>query len=350
MRVLLISANAEQINVLPLPLGLNCVAVATRNAGHDVRFLDLLAEEDIPASLKRAINAYDPEIIGISVRNIDDQAMTPPKFLLEQVKSMIDECRKLSPAPVVLGGAGYSIFPQSALEYLGADMGIQGEGEEPFRLLLKKLEKNRPLAGVAGLYIKGNGLQGPRAFVNELDQLPLPDPDLFTALFPIQTRRGCPMGCSYCSTASIEGTRIRKRSPERVVEWITRLAGRGIRQLYFVDNTFNLPVSYAQQLCREMIRASLRLKWRCILYPLNVEASPVSAMAAAGCVEASIGFESGSERILMSMRKRFTRRDVADTNPPPPRAGYPAHRLPSLGRSRRNPPISRGKPFVCGFP
>ena len=57
MRVLLISANTEQINILPLPLGLNCVAVATRNAGHDVRLLDLMAEKDAHASIELAIKS-----------------------------------------------------------------------------------------------------------------------------------------------------------------------------------------------------------------------------------------------------------------------------------------------------
>ena len=122
------------------------------------------------------------------------------------------------------------------------------------------------------------------------------------------------MGCSYCSTATIEGTRIRKRSPKRVVEWITRLAEKGAHQFYFVDNTFNLPVSYAEQLCQELIRASLGLTWRCILYPFNVRESLVSAMAEAGCVEASIGLESGCERMLRAMHKRFTLKEVIETN------------------------------------
>jgi len=132
MRVLLISANTEQTNMLPLPLGLNCVAVATRNSGHDVRFLDLLTEKDTEEVLKLTIKSFNPEIIGISIRNIDDQTMTPPRFLLDQVKEIIGECRNVSDVPIVLGGPGYSIFPVSALNYLEVDMGIQGEGEIVF--------------------------------------------------------------------------------------------------------------------------------------------------------------------------------------------------------------------------
>ncbi len=301
-----------------IPLGLGCVAAALTGWGHFVQLLDLMQVEDISRPVAEAIGGFTPEVIGISLRNIDDQNMRSPRHFLDEANQVIEEVKRFSSAPVVLGGAGYSIFPEAALSHSRADMGIQGEGEEPFRQLLGRLERNQALAGVPGLYIKGKGLQGPRTFVYELDQLPLPDPYLFispgAAVLPVQTRRGCPMGCSYCSTAAIEGTRMRKRSPERVVDWITRLSEKGAHQFYFVDNTFNLPASYAKQLCRDLIRASLGLTWRCILYPLNMEESLVSAMAEAGCVEASIGLESGCERMLSAMRKRFTLKDVVKTN------------------------------------
>jgi radical SAM superfamily enzyme YgiQ (UPF0313 family) len=322
MRILLISANAEQINILPLPLGLNCVAVATRNAGHDVRFLDLLAEEDIPVSVKRAINAFDPEIIGISVRNIDDQAMTPPRFLLEQVKAMIDECRKLSPSPVVLGGAGYSIFPQSALEYLGADMGIQGEGEVVFPMLLDRIAKGRDLSGLPGLYLRRLGPQGERRFTKDLDSLPQPDAHLWLPTVsdsrefwvPIQTRRGCPMHCSYCSTATIEGQDIRKRSPELVIREIMSHAGAGFQRFYFVDNTFNIPLRYAKEICRKIIEHDLKITWRCIFYPGKTDRELADLMAGAGCLEASLGFESGSPQILRNMNKKFSLKLIRQTS------------------------------------
>jgi len=93
MRVLLISANTEQINILPLPMGLNCVAGAVRNAGHDVKMIDLMTEKDNRLSIRDAIVAFHPEIIGISVRNIDDQNMENPIFLLDQVKRAVNDCR-----------------------------------------------------------------------------------------------------------------------------------------------------------------------------------------------------------------------------------------------------------------
>ncbi|MBW2051973.1 MAG: cobalamin-dependent protein, partial [Deltaproteobacteria bacterium] len=148
MRVLLISANTEQINMPVLPLGLACVAEATQKVGHEVKLINMMAAKDTTAVIEKALRIFEPEVIGISVRNVDDQNMKDTRFLLRPVKEFITDCRRLSNAPIVLGGAGYSIYPQSALEYLEADMGIQGEGEKAFVSLLERLKKQDDLSGV----------------------------------------------------------------------------------------------------------------------------------------------------------------------------------------------------------
>jgi len=79
MRVLLVSTNKEQINMPTLPLGLACVAAATQSARHEVKVIDLMAETDTAAVMKKATGAFQPNVIGISVRNIDDQNMANPK-------------------------------------------------------------------------------------------------------------------------------------------------------------------------------------------------------------------------------------------------------------------------------
>ena len=322
MRVLFISANTEHMNILPLPLGLNCVAVATRNAGHDVRLLDLMTEKDSRLAITEAIESFCPEAIGVSVRNIDNQNMDPRIFLLEKVKKVINDCRTLSTVPIILGGAGYSIFPESALEYLEADMGIQGEGEVAFPALLYRLHRGVDLLGTPGLYLRGLGLQGERRYAKSLDELPFPDEKMWPIPgsddddfgIPIQTRRGCPMDCNYCSTAKIEGRPIRKRSPEFVIQNIARQVEAGYKRFYFVDNVFNMPLSYAKALCRKIIERRLAISWRCIFYPGKVDAELVNLLAMAGCREVSLGFESGCEQILRIMNKKFNLNSIRYTS------------------------------------
>jgi radical SAM superfamily enzyme YgiQ (UPF0313 family) len=118
------------------------------------------------------------------------------------------------------------------------------------------------------------------------------------------------MDCSYCSTATIEGRIIRKHDPEKVVDAISRFAEVGLDHFFFVDNTFNLPSAYAGTLCDRLISSKLKITWRCILYPWKVDDELVEKMAKAGCREVSLGFESGSEKILVEMNKKYRPVDV----------------------------------------
>jgi radical SAM superfamily enzyme YgiQ (UPF0313 family) len=265
------------------------------------------------------VRALAPDAIGISVRNIDDQCRASPRFLLEPVRAVVAACRAATAAPIVLGGAGYSIFPQAALDYLGADYGIAGDGEVAFVMLLERLAAGRSPADVPGLYTAGQPPQLRRAHTRDLDRLPLWDEALAPApaedlWIPVQTRRGCPNDCSYCSTSRIQGRRIRRRSPRSVVEVIGRLARAGHRRFYFVDNSFNIPERQALELCAALASLDPPVIWRCILYPERVHEGLVRAMAAAGCREVSLGFESGCPRILREMNKRFTPEDVRRTS------------------------------------
>jgi hypothetical protein len=101
MKVLLISANTEPINMPVLPLGLAYVAAAIDSQGHTVKMLNLMMQTDTHKALCEAIVEFNPEIIGISVRNIDDQNMENPRFLLEAVKDVVITCRKNSEQVIV---------------------------------------------------------------------------------------------------------------------------------------------------------------------------------------------------------------------------------------------------------
>jgi radical SAM superfamily enzyme YgiQ (UPF0313 family) len=322
MKVLLISSNTERINMVTIPVGLGLVAAATRRAGHEVALVDLLGEEDPKGAVRRAVEGERPEVIGISVRNIDDQVRDNPRFLLGQVKPVVEACRAASDAPVVLGGAGYSIFPAAALAFLGADIGVAGDGELQFPVLLERLRSGGDTSDLPGVHLAGAPAARPPLFTDDLDSFPLWDvaldaiaapssPDLW---IPLQSRRGCPNDCSYCSTASIQGRRIRSRSPRLVAELLATLLRRGCRRFYFVDNSFNIPDAHALELCRWIAELAPGATWRCILYPHLVREELVRAMAASGCVEVSLGFESGSEQVLRAMNKRFTPDDVRSTS------------------------------------
>jgi radical SAM superfamily enzyme YgiQ (UPF0313 family) len=324
MRTLFISGNRENSGPMtPLPLGLACVAAATVEAGFTVEVVDPLQTPDWQAAIRSAIEAARPDVIGLSVRNIDNQVMIDTQFLLEPVKDIVAFCRDRCNAPIVLGGGGFSIFPESALAYLGVHMGIVGEGETAFPKLLAWLESGRQGSPPAGVCLAG-APQGYRpdylqAITADLNWLALPPPALWLRgeinpswRIPVQTRRGCANACSYCSTGAIEGRHLRYRTPHGVICWLARYCERGFRNFYFVDNTFNLPMTYAKELCRKIIEARLDITWSAIVYPKWVDTELTELMARAGCAEVGLGFESGVEAVLRLFNKKFIPAEVAE--------------------------------------
>jgi radical SAM superfamily enzyme YgiQ (UPF0313 family) len=103
---------------------------------------------------------------------------------------------------------------------------------------------------------------------------------------------------------------VRKRSPELVAAWIAEVYARGFRNFHFVDNTFNLPLSYAKDLCSSVVDSGLGLDWWAIVYPKWVDLELVQLMSKAGCTQISLGFESGSEPMLQMLNKRFNCSEV----------------------------------------
>ena len=317
MKVLLIAANTERVNMPTMPVGLASVAAATRQAGHETSFLDLMNAPDPGAAIAERMAAFAPELVGISVRNIDDQTLASPRFLLEKVRDVVGQCRASSAAPIVLGGPGFSILPDAVLGYLGADFGVRGEGERAFTALLERLQRGLDPGDIPGVHQPGRSALPP-AFVAELDTLPFPSEELWQGVdptnpelwVPVESRRGCPNDCAYCATFQIQGRTIRCRSPRSVAEYAGRLARAGFRKLYFVDNSFNIPEPHALELCRCLGELAPAVSWRCILYPHLVAEPLVQAMAAAGCVEVALGFESGCPNVLRRLNKRFDPADV----------------------------------------
>jgi len=327
MRVILVSENRCRENLIPFPLGVACVAAAVRAAGHQVLPLDLMFSEDPAAEVAGAVEDFQPHCVGMSVRNIDNQDMHSSVFYPEQALPVVEAVRSATGAPMVLGGAGFSIFPLECLDYFGLELGVVGEAEGTFVRLLDALEKGEDPADLPGVAVRRPGLRrvNPHQGHLDLDLLPPPERtglgveayDWIPGRTPpfvanLQARRGCPMRCIYCPNPLIEGRRLRLRRPGAVADELERLEKEhGITTVFFTDSLFNHPLDYTFELLEEIASRRLDLRWGCSVNPAFHRKGLYERLRNAGCFHVSLGNESGSERMLRVLRKDFGREEVS---------------------------------------
>ena len=317
MKILLISVNRERMPFPVFPLGLAYITKTLKDGGHQIEVMDLCFSQEIPVDLKSALYRFQPDLIGISLRNLDNLTYPTSISYLKEVEEVVGICRQSIPSRVVIGGSGYSLAPKELLQHLDVDFGIVGEGEEVFQQLLKSLERGDPIPPSPCLLVKETPfpplIEGARVFA-----LQGPDRSLFETnryleeggMGNIQTKRGCPFSCIYCTYPLLEGKKVRLRKTEEVVEEIEHITEQGVDFVYFVDDIFNYPPSYAETLCREIIRRKMEVKWTAFVNPGFLEETLLELMKEAGCVGVEFGTDSGSQRMLENYKKSFTRDDI----------------------------------------
>lgn len=335
MRVLLVSANREKLPSPVVPLGVLQVAGALRGKGRsEVLVLDLCFEDDPRGALRRALAEHTPDVVGLGLRNLHDNAYDGIEPSLAYYAELVAEVRDAAPrAVVVLGGTGFSLQPESILARLGADHGVVGEGEEAFPALLQILEVKgsapailraasvRAPTAPRSLVRRGGGEEGALGLAAtelDLDALPPPARDLvdpryyaFDGTDNLQTKRGCAFQCSYCDYPDLEGRRVRVRDPEAVAdELLARSRVPGVRYAFFVDSVFNVPRAHAIQVCEAIAARGSPLPWVCYVSPVAMDDEVAAAMARAGCVGAEIGSDTGTEAMLRRLHKPFRLRHI----------------------------------------
>jgi radical SAM superfamily enzyme YgiQ (UPF0313 family) len=298
--VLVISANPAVYPDPVYPLGAAYVCSALAEAGHEVASFDCCFQTDFAAALCRDIEKFQPEVIGISMRNVDELTYPSTISFTDHYRALIAACRRYSKAPVVLGGSAMSLFPDEYARLLCPDYCIVGEGEQA-------------MVELVGLIRDGVGTAS-TMHAGKLDIWESSGPDrrhFDTAGYydrggtiNVQSKRGCRFDCSFCTFPGLEGRAVRLRDPVKVLDEIEALRdSSGIRDFFFVDCAFNVPESHALEICRGMIARSLRLRWTCYLRPSLAGRDLIAAMKEAGCEGAELGTESMSAPVLESMRK-----------------------------------------------
>ncbi|GAA2292062.1 hypothetical protein GCM10010234_36520 [Streptomyces hawaiiensis] len=330
--------NPNQIYPPIAPYALDVLTTALEAAGFEVHVLDLTFHlDDWKQVLREYFQARRPLLVGVTCRNTDTVYAFEQRPFVDGYKAVIDEIRRLTGAPVITGGVGFSTMPFALVDYFGVDFGVKGPGEKIICDLAEALSEGRPADGIPGLLINhGSGrvtrvpppvLSGRTATTAPLF-LPSDAPGHFESrawqadtersyarrsgvpykvdnlryyraggLGSILTKNGCVYRCTQCVEPDAKGTQFARRDLEAVVDEIESLTAQGIYDLHTTDSEFNLSIALSKKLLREIIRRRdsdvssplrhLRLWVYCQPAPFDAEFAEL--LAAAGCAGVNVG-------------------------------------------------------------
>jgi radical SAM superfamily enzyme YgiQ (UPF0313 family) len=240
---------------------------------------------------------------------------------------LADECRLLG-IPVIMGGPHVTFLADEALRH--ADLVVRGEGEGAMNALLD-LWQNGYVKAPDAAYARVNNLSWTDAtgvnhhnplgpWVADLDALPVPDFALADGTADccfagrktvmVQTSRGCPFDCSFCSVTGMFGKKFRFRSVDSVMEEVRRYNARD-HFVFFCDDNFTANKQRARELAEAMLREKVRFQWSTqVRTDLARDPELVRLMKRAGCHTVFVGFESVNPKSLKEMKKSQSLEDI----------------------------------------
>jgi len=301
----------EKSGVLP-PLGLLYLeAYLSNSTKHQVKIFDCPAEGWDYSALEEKLNGFAPDLIGVTghTHNLVDMLKTSKIF------------KKINPEGVVVwGGAHASAFPSQSAAFAEVDFVVYGEGEITFAELLNFIESGGDLPEkIEGIFYKNENWEviknPPRKLIVDLNSLPHPRRDVLdvskyyytigreTRASGFVSSRGCPFHCTFCSTP---GNKFRWRTADDVVDEMEECQRLGIRELYFVDDTFNVKKDRVNEICSEIISRGIKMSWNYrgridLITPKQLE-----MVEKAGCTRIQLGVETGTDEGLKRLRKGIT--------------------------------------------
>ncbi len=308
MRILLLATNRHdrlnsRMNAQPLPIGLAYVAGHLDQDRHETKVLDLMFSDDYLADVETAVKEFDPQVVGISLRNLSNHSYLNTEWALPVTKEVIDAVRAHSNATIVCGGPAFSILPRECYEFLGPDLGLVGDAGETFAEICNRLEVGeRSIYDIPGLVFKTDG----QTVMNEgycvsdfakpprLDDLDMKRYSQAGFGVGILTKLG---SFSYPTPGSAAMTeadfRVIRPIDEVLAEVRDKWERYELKKFFFVDNGFNFPLDHAKSLCSALIEANLGVRWNTNLAPFNCDAELIRLMKDAGCALVLMGNRGG---------------------------------------------------------
>ncbi len=300
MRILLVATNQHhqlmsRMDARPLPIGLAYVAGHLNPDRHTLKVLDLMFSTDYRADVEDAVREFQPDLIGISLRNLDNHSYLDPQWALPITREVIERIRAITSSPIVCGGPAFSILPRECFRFLEPDLGIAGDGGETFAQLADLIEVGELYHSLPGLvYREGEEIivqGGPAssAFPKppRLEELDMARYERAGFGIGILTKLGDFYYPTTADRKETDGAAWRVIRPiEEVVEEAREMKHRfGLRKVFFIDSGFNVPLAHSKALCQSLMESGLKLRWNTCLAPIpqSCDSEGIGLMKSAGC-------------------------------------------------------------------
>lgn len=297
MRVLMIQTpSVEDLSQERVyPIGIVLLAGCIQRAGHEVSILDMNLERDPYGALKEKLLTFQPEVIGLSLRNIDPLGNKTSSLVSPFIVTVHLIAAVLPQAWLIVGGTGFSLFPERLMrEIPDLDYGIIGEAEVSFPALLRSIDSPPSLPGLCwreGMKVK---VSPPATDFDMANYVPanrlLLDPKLYQGInsyvptIGIEAKRGCTLCCAYCVYPQLQGKRLRCRLPAAVVDEMEALhKDYGIESFHFTDPVLNVPRGHLEGICEEILRRRLKIQWDGFMREDHLNEKNVALFERAGC-------------------------------------------------------------------
>ena len=289
----------NRIEARPLPIGLAYVAGYLDPGQHETKVLDLMFADDYLAEVATAVKDFRPDIVGLSIRNLDNGSYLDPQSVLPITKEVTGLVRSISEATIVCGGPAFNVLPRECFDYIEPDLGIVGDGGETFAGLAGRLAVSQDYRDLPGLVYRDNGeitFTGERSSSSQMKPPRLEDLDL-----PKYSQAGFGIGVitklsvfanpAPSSTTPEQDADWRFVRPiQEVVDEVRDLEHRlGLRKFFFIANGFNVPLDHAKSFCRALIDAGLTIEWNTGLAPRSCDSELIGLMKQAGCSLVIVG-------------------------------------------------------------
>ena len=302
------------MGVIAPPLGIAYMAGVLQENNIDVEILDASAEDMDFKDVEKELLKRKPDLVALT-------ALTPTIGRALETAQVVKET--LPDSIVVMGGYHPTFNFIETLEDENVDIVIRGEGEYIMLNLVQALENQSSLHDVKGIVFEDENSKeivvNPEApLIQYLDELPFPALNLLpmkkyrlldmdTHMTTMITTRGCPMQCSFCSSAAMHGKKIRERSIENIVDEIEYLkTNYDIDTIAFMDDTFTLKKRKVMAICDEILKRNIEIMWGCTSRVDTLDEKLLKKMKEAGCITIFIGVESADQQQLDNMCKNTT--------------------------------------------